>query len=279
MSKENREQAFRRFILEHLLPAIAWRMCQAGRFYIKKKGREEGQLDLEKELKRSIEECLNEDFFDTFPFFNDNLEEENFRAKPRKLFNQAIKQVCCRDLLILITEGNNYRFLHQNFRDYFAARYVQNQIKIGLQKRELPKALRQAPLNFDIRLLLGELEGEHTNKMEWREIEKKWQWSKGEFSIENDLSQLLELCRGMFDEGQLGFTVWNILTIKREQAGELSGANLQQLDFVRFPLNGIRFSRPELAACISKSRLIEQNICNFSIYRIKPAVLTGLKQG
>ena len=116
---------------------------------------------MEEALQQAILECLNEDFFDAFPFFSEHLEEERFEEKPRKLFHAIIDQACCRELALLVAEDGNYRFLHQNFRDYFAARYVQNRMHVALQQSTLPEVLKKAPLDFYVRQLLGELEGEH----------------------------------------------------------------------------------------------------------------------
>ncbi len=201
---------------------------------------------MEEALQQAITACLNEDFFDAFPFFDEHLEEEQFKGKLRKLFNQAITKVCCRELALLIAEDGNYRFLHQNFRDYFAARHVQNQIQIALQQKVLPDVLKNAPLDFYIRHILGELEGEHYNKPVY--LEKERRWSADHCTRNNLLARSLEQCRGVFDAGQLGYTVWNTLTIGKEQRGELSGASLGRLNFQEFSFNGLRSSWPGLAA-------------------------------
>lgn len=88
--------------------------------------------------------------------------------------DSIVGEVCCHGLALLVAEGGSYRFLHQDFRDYFAARHVQNQIRIALQQRALPEVLKKGPLDFYTRHLLGELEGEHYNKPAYLEKEKRW---------------------------------------------------------------------------------------------------------
>ncbi|MCB9351235.1 MAG: CHAT domain-containing protein [Lewinellaceae bacterium] len=255
-----RKQAFHRFILEHLLPAIGWQMQQAELFFLEKKSRQAGQLGMEEALSQAIAKYLNDDFHDAFPFFSEYLEEERFEGKSRKLFHSIIDQICCRKLALLVAEEGNYRFLHQNFRDYFAARYVQNQIRIALQRSTFPEVLKKAPLDFYVRQLLGELEEEHSNRIEWIEEEKRWKWSRGQFFIDNHLSQLLEFCRGVFDIEEVGYTVWNLLTIWKEQRGELSGADLHRLNFQRVCINGLRICRPGLPTCLSEGLIGEENL-------------------
>lgn len=253
-------QAFHRFVLEHLLPFIGWEMQQSGIFFIQKNSLNENQIGLKKLMIRGVETLLSDVFFDTFEFFDLHLSEEYFQENPRQLYNLIIRNIAVKDLAILANDGENYRFLHQNFRDYFAARHVQNQIKISLYNKELPFVLQNAPLDFYVRQILGELEGEHTNRIEWDEINKKWKWRKGDFFLENHLKKLLEFCRGVFDQSLIGYVVWNILTILKEHRGELSGANLCHLNFQSFSLNELRISRPGLTACLAGGKIRDENL-------------------
>lgn len=171
-------------------------------------------------------------------------------------------------LNLLVRESSSLRFLHQNLRDYFAAVHVQRSMELSIarnqdlppEKRNLPDPLRKAPLDFYVRQLLGEIEGEHINKMEWSKEEKRWQWSQGQFFLDNILSRMLEQCRGVFDEKQLGYTTWNLLTIWKEQRSELSGIDLRRLNFQSFSFNGLRACRPGLRSSLSQRGLREENL-------------------
>ena len=242
-----------RFVLEHLLPFLGWTMQQAGSFSLEETG-------LHQFLAEAPEYLLQKDFFLVFKDFR-KIDREALNGKEAwELQEELIDQICCQGLTMLVAENNSYRFLHQNFRDYFAARYLQNLIRLALHQKILPEVFQKAPLDFYIRQMLGELEGEHTNKMEWKELEKRWQWSKGQFFLENNLTSLLEQCRGVFDDKQLGYIVWNLLTIWKEQRYTFNGANLSQLNFRGFSFNGLDFVSSNLPFSLSGSVLREENI-------------------
>lgn len=255
------EQAFRRFVLEHLLPFIGWEMQQAGQFFIQKKSEKEGSLGLEDLLQRGISNLLTDAFFDTFEFFGDHLEEKHFKEKPRLLFSEIINQVAVQNLVVLVRDGENYRFLHQNFRDYFAARHVQNQVIIALKQKEFPVILSRAPLDYFVRQFLGEMEGEKRKKVEFDE-KKGCNWSDGQFFLENNISKLMKASRGSFKVERLDYAGWNLLSILKEVRGELSGANIQKLSLKNFSINELPNSRPGLYSNFCNS-LLDDN-CIFS---------------
>ncbi len=253
------EQFKQRFVLEHLLPYLGWVMQQAGAFSLKEEeqGQSPGLLPL---LAGLNEKLLSRDFFQVFKEFRKLGREALQQKEDWELLEVLIDQICCQALCLLVLENGSYRFLHQNFRDYFAARYVQNEIHIALQRKVFPETFKQRPLDFYVRQMLGELEGEHTNKLKWIEAEKMWRWSKGEFFLMNNLSKLLEQCRGVFDENQLGYTIWNLFTLWKEMRGEYSGADLRKLNFQEFSMNGLRTSREHLPCNFSGTVLKEENI-------------------
>lgn len=254
------EQAYRRFVLEHLVPFIGWKMQQAGLFFLPRESASEKVPALKNLLNRGIISLLNDDFFETFEFFAEFLEEDKFQESPQKLFIKIIKRIAGNELVILVKDGDNYRFLHQNFRDYFAARHVQNQIDIALKRKYLPDIVQKAPLDFYVRRLLGELEGEHKNLLRWNIEDNRWHWSEGQFFLQNKLTRLLEQCRGVFKSERLGYIIWNLLMIWHEVRGELSGADLSQLDFSHVRLNRLKFSRQGLTANFSEGKINRQNL-------------------
>ncbi|MCB0636372.1 MAG: NACHT domain-containing protein, partial [Lewinella sp.] len=253
------DQAYHRFILEHLLPFVGWEMQQLGVFFLARKGQPDEAPGLPDILRRGLEYLLTDDFFDTFEFFSDHLEEDRFPDNARRLFASVVQQVMIQELAILSRDGENYRFLHQHYRDYFAARHVQNEIAKSLATGRLPVVLKAAPLDYYVRHLLGELEGEHRSQMEWRAGEKRWQWSQGRFFLDNHLARLLDRCRGIYGQDQLGYTIWNLLTIWKEQRGELSGGDWSRLRFQEFSFNGLRVARPGLVASFSGGQGQQEN--------------------
>ncbi len=253
------EQAFRRFVLEHLLPFIGWEMQQAGQFFIQKKSEKEGLPGLEDILHQGIIQLRTDAFYETFEFFNEYLEDVLFAGELRRLFSKIIHKIAVEALVVLVRDGENYRFLHQNFRDYFAARHVQNQIRVALYQQILPEEMVKAPLDFYVRQLLGELEGEHTNEMVYDE-KKGWHWSAKQYFLNNYLSNLLESCRGIFKQDRLRYIVLNILTILIEKRKEFSGADFHEICFKNFSINFHILSRPNLSTSFSRAYIDEESL-------------------
>jgi hypothetical protein len=239
-AKNPGEIAFQRFILEHLLPWVAWRMVKANSSLISRK--ENPELNLRDILGRAMPELLTEDFFDTFDRdFDRYLDETKFTGlPPRQLFNRIIRDVSMEKLALLIEENDGVRFLHNLFRDYFAARHLLNQIDLGLRRGELPLLLCNTRLEASLCRMMGEIEGEHFHSPAASDLQPLWARPTNK---PNRIARALELCRGNFREQSLGFALHNLLQIMILSRGELSGANLQLLDLRKIALNGIRLSR------------------------------------
>ena len=250
-----RAQAYRRFILEHILPYIGWRMEKEGLFSILDKASYGIQVGLYDILDQGIAELISDDFFETFEYYNAHLEESYFEERRPKLFWKVIHKIIINELAILVEEDNNYRFLHQSFRDFFAARHIQNKLEISIKQLLLPQVLRLSPLSFNIRLLLGELEGEHTNVITWNEKEKRFIWNKESFFIKNKLFGVFEICREVFDQMRLGYVIWNLLTIWKEMRFVFAGASFDNIDLRGFSFNGSYVSLPTLPTTFDNSRL------------------------
>jgi hypothetical protein len=131
-----------------------------------------------------------------------------------------------------------YGFLHQDFRDYFAAVHVFNEMIMGVKENQVPELLRQGTLSFFVRRFLGEIQGEHRA----RPYLVKGQGWKLDENKDSLLYRVLDLCRGHFD-GDMGFAAWNIVETWKEVRGELSGADLSGLDLRKVGLNGVVCSR------------------------------------
>ncbi len=239
-AKNPGEIAFQRFVLEHLLPWVGWIMYKAGIPLISRK--ENSELNLRTLLCRTVPELLTEHFFDTFDRdFDRYLDESKFAdLPPRQLFNRIIRDVSMEKLAILIEEKEGVRFLHNLFRDYFAARHLLNQIDLGLAKGELPPLLCTTRLDDPICRMIGEIEGEHFYNPNNSTIPPGWTLSSKK---PNRVARALELCRGNFREQSLGFALQNLIRIMVLSRGELSGTNLQLLDLRKIELNGIRLAR------------------------------------
>ena len=239
-AKNPGEITFQRFILEHLLPWIAWTMYKANIPLISRK--ENPEINLRSLLPKALSELLSEDFFDTFDRdFDRYLDETKFAdLPPRQLFNRIIRDVSIEKLALLIEENDGVRFLHNLFRDYFAARHILNQIDLGLKRGALPLLLCNTRLEAPLCRMIGEIEGEHFHNPATSDLHPMWASAALK---PNRIARALELCRGNFREQSLGFALQNLLRIMILSRGELSGANLQMLDLRKIELNGIRLAR------------------------------------
>jgi hypothetical protein len=170
---------------------------------------------------------------------------------------EYVLNILSSEMSMLVKEGQYYRFLHHNSRDFFAALFLLNEAEISISKGEIPGVFKERILDFFVRQLLGEIQGEHRSKPYLVE-EQVWEI---DIDKENLLHRVLDLCRGKFGE-EVGFAVWNLVTIWKEVRGELSGADLSGI-----PLNGVRCSRfyqagdlRYLAAVFDGSRVHEKNL-------------------
>jgi WD40 repeat protein len=267
--KADEEYLWQSFLLHHVLPYLAYRMVEEGQFFIHSRKLHNPSFNFKTIIEEAYQYFASFEFEELYPLFEGQQTLLGFESGAKdyntaKVFGLNIHTFLKEKLFLLTEEGDTYGFLHQNFRDFFAAVHVQRdmELKITLnqflpwEKRVFPKSLHAAPLDYYVRQLIGELEGEQYNKPKL--IGKRW--SDAHFNNDNLLAQLLEQCRGIFDEEQLGYTVWNILTIWKEQRGEFSGTNLQKLYIKNLSFNGKRIVRPGLIAKIEKTFIRNNNL-------------------
>ncbi len=249
-----------KFLLKFLLPALGFEMEKVGLFDFTSE-------QLNDYLDIICKRFSTDDFLSTFPEFVRHVDVLPMGGcadfKDRLKRNVELKEILSNTLSMLVMEGNSFRFLHQNFRDFFAAVFVRNELEISLKKRETPWVLKERTLNFFVRRMVGELEGEHRVKP-YVVDGVGWQIK---INKENHLHRVVDLCRGKFGDKDLelvGYTVWNIVTIWKEVRGELSGADLSHLDLSGVLLNGVECSRfyknQYLAASFAGARVHEKNI-------------------
>ncbi len=224
-----------KFLLNHLLPAIGYFMESEGRF----------ELD-GKTLKTTIASFLagitSEEFLDTFPDFDEDeaylpLGKPDEQNQPLKI--TEIIKILSKELHMLVKEKSSYRFLHQNFRDFFAAVHILNQTNISLTNNKLSPLLKDTVISFYPRQYIGEIEGEHHNKP-YLDSNKIWRINDNSHTL---LAQSLELCRNIFD-GTTKLAIWNILEIWKKARGEWTGLDFSNLDLSKITINSVICSRP-----------------------------------
>ncbi|UCH94672.1 MAG: hypothetical protein JSV88_31035, partial [Candidatus Aminicenantes bacterium] len=259
LGDDSSKQWLYKFLLKFLLPAFGYEMEKAGQF-------EFNRNELNEIIQKYCIRFSEEDFFLPFPGYEMHIDDLDLGECPgvkEKIQRRAkIIKIVYEELLMMVNEGNSFRFLHQNFRDFFAALHLLNEAVISVSKGEIPGVLKERLLDYFIRRMLGEIEGEHRCKPY---LVKDEGW-KIDINRENLLYQVLDLCRGKFGE-EVGFAVWNIVTIWKEVRGELSGADLSNLDLSVVPLNGVLCSRfyedQYLVAVFDGSRVHDKNLLSW----------------
>jgi len=220
-----------KFILNHFLPALGYEMKKAGLFNFTPD-------QLNKSIARIYKHFSKPDFLKKFReysrFTQQILVSDYLDESKRFVKLEELKKVLSDVLHLLVKEGESFRFWHQEFRDYFAAVHVLNEMDVGIFNGEIPAVLKEQRLDFFIRRMIGEIEGEHYTKSYFVNC-VGWKIPVGD---QNRLYSILELCRGKFGE-EVGCAVWNIVTIRKETRGELTGTDLSRLDLSGIGFNGV----------------------------------------
>jgi WD40 repeat protein len=247
------------FLLKYLLPGLGYEMEKAGLFAFT-------YAQFQESLEHLCQRFLQDDFLDTFTQFDKHEDilplGKSIDGRDRRKRAARLRDIFCNELHMLVEEGQTLRFLHQDFRDFFAAAHLLNEAEISVRMGEIPGVFKERLLDYLVRRLMGEIEGEHRSKP-YLVKDKGW---KININKENRLHKVLDLCRRKFGE-EVGVAVWNIVTIWKVVRGELSGADLSNLDLSRVHLNGVMCSRfyedryiMYLAAVFDGSRIHEKNL-------------------
>lgn len=137
-----------------------------------------------------------------------------------------------------------YEFLHENLRDFFAAKQLREDAQylfisvssdISLAHQGIPKTV----LEF-----LGDICAEHAFRPYWNAERKEWMVSDpSQPASTSFLTSVLGNLRGKHDEDSRVMVSNIIAVIKYSRKNDLSGMDLHSLDFSNTWLGGIRFSR------------------------------------
>lgn len=146
---------------------------------------------------------------------------------------ESVLDILSDEMSMLVKEGKSYRFLHQDFRDFFAAVHILNEVVMGLSGEEVAEVLTCGMISLYPQRYMGGIEGEHYCKP-YLEEGKGWQIKSNESTL---LAQALEKCRGHFTE-PYAHAVSNILHSWKEVRGEWSGLDLSRLDLSNVFING-----------------------------------------
>ncbi len=264
------------FMLDFLLPEIAWYMEQRNLF----------ALD-EETIAEIIEPVLtgtaDTDICGRYgkQIFNKYCIGGSAKTHTRKTAKDILSKLgsdleevsesfidCCMfSLGILSANNGKFGIVHQHIRDYFASQKVVNQmwLAVCLYENEqddtayecLGTVLRDKPLSLTLRRFVGESLGEHKNKPQF--IDGQWQYVVPEELCERSLIRYtLDVLRGVKCTAE--YDLYNLIRIIAEIRVDLSGENLSALDFTKCSLNDIRLSRSGLVADITDATLTPERI-------------------
>ena len=178
-------------------------------------------------------------------------------------------------ILYQISESE-YSFIHQHFRDYFAAVKYINVMKLAsyLNKKRRDAALelagrylKDAPVSLQIRRFIGEIAGEHHNRPYCEN--KTWKLPK---SAEKSLiMKTLDIYRGE-DHNAAGYAVYSLVHILNEARNDLSGCDFSHIDLTGCNFGGIRLSRKNLPSILNGAILHGKNL----IYEGHTGLITSI---
>lgn len=264
------------FILNFVLPAIAWKMSNAQAFRIERDhlGYDDEGLDdiITHVLTDDSEECIcgryggyvfpeytSEAYSNIAEFAQGMIES---LGNMQKMINSIV--YCAVYMLgVLCKNGNEYSFTHHHFRDYFAAVYQINKLKISvyLYRRNRNDSARKClsdwkehPFPPVICQFIGEALGEAHNMPV---LDEKGHWCYTvplEQCERNLIKRALDIYRGRFDKKD-GYCVWNLIQIIKRVRFDLRGADFSNLDLTLCEINGHPLGRDGLVTSFAGSRL------------------------
>lgn len=243
------------FILDFILPEIAWQMERNNEFYLRVQ-----------EIRKIIEPILTEtDDISVCGEFGREIFTKYRSGASAKMYTYKIaKKIlerlgdditevtesiinCCVFALGIMQESNGkYGFVHQHIRDYFAAVKNINTIRLSVYHYEenekelalecINKIFKDEPVNYTVRRFMGEYLGEHRNKPYF--ANEKWNYGvPSEKCDQSLLKRVLDVYRGYFD-GECGYGVYSVIQILKEIRQDLSGSVFSELDLSSVSFNG-----------------------------------------
>ena len=265
------------FILDFLLPEIAWHMEREGQFYLRPN-------QIAKIIRPVLEDrsdiavCgdFGKDLFVKYQqgsaadIHTQSVAEDILRRLGPDISKctEKIINCCTMALGILQCSGRKYGFVHQHIRDYFAALKNINTMRLALflqeeQERELAlecinTVFRDAPVGLSVRQFMGQTLGEHHNRPVYRGgvYHDAVDTSKEDCTL---LSRALDIYRGYF-AGEGGYGQYTLTKTLAELRGSLMGCDLSHLDLSGCQLGGTALGRVGLAANLDGAKLRQKDL-------------------
>lgn len=262
------------FILDFIWPAIAWYMVNSDIFQFTKR---EIQRIIENSLnditdcgfcgnyaKECFCEYLTQNGENTYTAAKD-IERILKKGKDDKLSN--ITSNICKYLsmqlgIIFINGDHKYQVIHHHIRDYFAALYHINKIKLavylykekhdgGVTSRSCLSALTESPLPAQISIFIGEALGEFHNSIDEH---TSHQDSKFEAIDRTLIQRALNIYKQRLSPSDVkadGFAIWNLFQIIKSVRNELTNVDFSYLNLSICCANGHKLG-PNTNLCGSR---------------------------
>lgn len=248
------------FLVQYLLPCIAWEMEQRQVLEI-----EEGEL--EQIINAIYLRFLEPGFFKAFSHrkhikrYRKHISALQIGELPLveeiNRFENLLGEFT-NELYPVAKEGLTLRFRHHSFQEFFAAKHLINEINLSLEKGEIPSVLKERILPESMQQMIGEMLGEQYNRPELVPEGKTWE----EYAKDTSLVHTMNLCRGEFDLAELGYTVLNVLSIWKKVRGTFAGADFSNLNLYGFDFNNI--------TCSQKTKAGEEVFSQWHNSRLSP---------
>ena len=255
------------FILDFIMPQIAWNMAKENEFQITRR-------EINKAIKQVLTDKTETSFISEYGIesFSEYSNDEKDNTKTtvdriRRVFgknnsnNWSLIISMVRDCLtkqfglLVKNDYKEYEVLHQHIRDYFAALYHINKLKLAVYIHEngdrddaieCLSGLVKEPLPGQILVFIGEALGELHNVPELNEETNEWIRKKPERRTERDLiDRCFDIFRGINNDN---YAVWNLFQILKLVREDLSGADFSGLDLRKCRANGYRLGNQTFAA-------------------------------
>lgn len=204
-----------KFIIRHFLPYLGFKMESLNQFTFI-------ELQFQELIREACMYFYRKEFLQAFPEFRPylrhfNLAELDFAENAERF--EMMASILCNTMGLMKKNKNMYEFLHQNFRDYFAAAHILNELFRDSILNCIPEVIKNRPLNINVRLLLGQIAGE-SNKT----------GNNGEHPT--IFMKTLNSLRGIFEADKIGYSIWNIVNIWKDTRTNLGGIDFSSLNLL-----------------------------------------------
>ena len=267
------------FILDFLLPEIAWHMERKGEFYLRIR---DVRKIIAPVLTDSSDTAVCGEFGrEIFSKYRSGASAKKHTFKIaqeiRKRFSDAddmgeiaenVVECCVFSLGIMQESNSKYGFSHQHLRDYFAAVRNINTLRLAdylFEEGETESALecmnstfRDEPIGYNVRRFMGEYLCEHKNAPYF--LNGRWNCSVPAEKCDQTLIERSLCIYRNVTEDVAGYGVHSLLKLLEEARGMLAGINLSDLDLSSCRLNGTGIGINGLAAKLNRAKIKKESL-------------------